>query len=110
MHPFAESGQFRPVDVVSLLTQFGVDFAKGPGSAPGSMYDDDGWFGALGQSLTLNGRTVQIVGVMPRDFEFPGSANMIPGLQFALPGPYVLLSHRIYSHFLCNELLLQLQL
>jgi putative ABC transport system permease protein len=40
--------------------------------------------GALGQSLTLNGRTVQIVGVMPRDFEFPGSANMIPGLQFAI--------------------------
>jgi putative ABC transport system permease protein len=38
---------------------------------------------ALGKTLTLNGRTVQIVGVMPRDFEFPGSANMIPGLQFA---------------------------
>ena len=36
-----------------------------------------------GKSLTLNGRVVQIVGVMPRDFEFPGSANMIPGLQFA---------------------------
>src|SRR5881394_1447238 len=39
---------------------------------------------ALGQNLTLNGRTVQVVGVMPRDFEFPGSANMIPGLQFAI--------------------------
>ncbi len=36
-----------------------------------------------GQSLMLNGRRVSIVGVMPRDFEFPGGANMIPGLQFA---------------------------
>lgn len=38
---------------------------------------------AVGKSLTLNGRAVQVAGVMPRDFEFPGSANMIPGLQFA---------------------------
>src|ERR1044072_7377724 len=38
---------------------------------------------AVGKTFTLNGRTVQVVGVMPRDFEFPGSANMIPGLQFA---------------------------
>ena len=37
----------------------------------------------LGKSLTLNGRTITVVGVMPRDFEFPGGANMIPGLQFA---------------------------
>jgi putative ABC transport system permease protein len=36
-----------------------------------------------GKTMTLNGRTVALVGVMPRDFEFPGSANMIPGLQFA---------------------------
>jgi putative ABC transport system permease protein len=38
---------------------------------------------AIGKNLILNGRTVQVVGVMPRDFEFPGSSNMIPGLQFA---------------------------
>src|ERR1043166_2126652 len=37
----------------------------------------------VGKNLTLNGRAVTIVGVMPPDFEFPGSANMIPGLQFA---------------------------
>src|SRR5262249_53682304 len=37
----------------------------------------------LGSTLTLNGRDVRVVGVMPRDFEFPGRANMIPGLQFA---------------------------
>jgi putative ABC transport system permease protein len=37
----------------------------------------------VGKTLTLNGRTVTVVGVMPRDFEFPGGANMIPGLQFA---------------------------
>ena len=39
--------------------------------------------GVVGKTLTLNGRTMTIVGVMPRDFEFPGGANMIPGLQFA---------------------------
>src|SRR5882724_8474909 len=37
----------------------------------------------LGKNLTLDGRTITVVGVMPRDFEFPGGANMIPGLQFA---------------------------
>src|SRR5262249_42611753 len=37
----------------------------------------------LGKNLTLDGRSVMVVGVMPRDFEFPGSTNMIPGLQFA---------------------------
>jgi hypothetical protein len=37
----------------------------------------------VGKSLMLNGRTVPVVGVMPLDFEFPGGANMIPGLQFA---------------------------
>jgi putative ABC transport system permease protein len=37
----------------------------------------------LGKSLTLDGHTVTVVGVMPRDFEFPGGANMVPGLQFA---------------------------
>jgi putative ABC transport system permease protein len=37
----------------------------------------------LGKSLTLDGHTVTVVGVMPRDFDFPGGANMVPGLQFA---------------------------
>ncbi|HEX3229290.1 MAG TPA: ABC transporter permease, partial [Pyrinomonadaceae bacterium] len=37
----------------------------------------------VGKSFRLNGRTATVVGVMPRDFEFPGGANMIPGLQFA---------------------------
>jgi putative ABC transport system permease protein len=37
----------------------------------------------LGKNLTLDGHTVTVVGVMPRDFEFPGGANMVPGLQFA---------------------------
>jgi putative ABC transport system permease protein len=37
----------------------------------------------VGKSLILNGRRVTVIGVMPRDFEFPGGANMNPGLQFA---------------------------
>jgi hypothetical protein len=60
------------------------------GSAPVAIISHRLWqreFSAdqsvLGKSLTLNGRTVTIVGVMPREFEFPGGANMIPGLQFA---------------------------
>ncbi|MGZ8843909.1 MAG: ABC transporter permease, partial [Pyrinomonadaceae bacterium] len=39
---------------------------------------------AVGKDLTLDGRTVRVVGVMPPHFEFPGGANMIPGLQFAI--------------------------
>src|SRR5881394_2529473 len=60
------------------------------GSAPVAIISYRLWqreFGGdakvVGKSLTLNGRTAQVVGAMPRDFEFPGSANMIPGLQFA---------------------------
>jgi predicted permease len=37
----------------------------------------------IGKTLTLTGQSVMIVGVMPRGFQFPSGANMIPGLQFA---------------------------
>jgi putative ABC transport system permease protein len=37
----------------------------------------------IGKTLTLTGQTVMVVGVMPAGFQFPGGANMIPGLQFA---------------------------
>ncbi len=39
---------------------------------------------AIGKTLTLTGQSVMVVGVMPPGFQFPGGANMIPGLQFAL--------------------------
>ena len=38
----------------------------------------------IGKTMTLTGQTVMVVGVMPPGFQFPGGANMIPGLQFAL--------------------------
>ena len=60
------------------------------GAAPVAIISNRLWqreFGAdknvVGKTLTLNGRTATAVGVMPRDFEFPGGANLIPGLQFA---------------------------
>ena len=38
----------------------------------------------VGKTLTLTGQNATVIGVMPEGFQFPGGANMIPGLQFAL--------------------------
>ena len=38
----------------------------------------------VGKTMTLTGQNAMIVGVMPDGFQFPGGANMTPGLQFAL--------------------------
>ena len=38
----------------------------------------------LGKTIILTGQNAMVVGVMPEGFQFPGGANMIPGLQFAL--------------------------
>ncbi len=38
----------------------------------------------LGKTIMLTGQNAAVVGVMPEGFQFPGGANMLPGLQFAL--------------------------
>ena len=38
----------------------------------------------IGKTITLTGQNAMVIGVMPEGFQFPGGANMIPGLQFAL--------------------------
>jgi putative ABC transport system permease protein len=62
-----------------------------PNHAPVAIISYGLWqrhFGAdqnvIGKTMTLTGQTVMVVGVMPSGFQFPGGANMIPGLQFAL--------------------------
>ncbi len=62
-----------------------------PNRAPVAIISYGLWqrhFGAdqnvIGKTMTLTGQTVMVVGVMPQGFQFPGGANMISGLQFAL--------------------------
>ena len=38
----------------------------------------------IGKTITLTGQNAMVIGVMPEGFQFPGGANMVPGLQFAL--------------------------
>jgi len=62
-----------------------------PNRAPVAIISHSLWqrhFGGdpnvLGKTITLTGQNAQVIGVMPEGFHFPGGANMIPGLQFAL--------------------------
>ncbi|HKR11321.1 MAG TPA: ABC transporter permease [Pyrinomonadaceae bacterium] len=62
-----------------------------PNTAPVAVISHGLWqrhFGGdrnvVGKSIMLTGQSTMIVGVMPEGFRFPGGANMIPGLQFAL--------------------------
>ena len=62
-----------------------------PNRAPVAIISHDLWqrqFAGdpkvIGKTIMLTGQNAMIVGVMPQGFRFPGAANMIPGLQFAL--------------------------
>lgn len=81
---------FEAVGMRPLIGQTFTPQQDETGAAPVAMINYRLWqreFGGdtnvVGKSLTLDGRTVTVVGVMPRDFDFPGGANMLPGLQFA---------------------------
>ena len=81
---------FEAVGAGPLLGQTFTPQQDEEGAAPVAVISYRLWqreFGGdqkvLGRSLTLDGRTVTVVGVMPDGFDFPGGANMIPGLQFA---------------------------
>jgi predicted permease len=81
---------FEAVGARPVLGQTFTPQQDEEGAAPVVVISNRLWqreFGAdpkvVGKSLTLDGRTVTVVGVMPRGFDFPGGANMIPGLQFA---------------------------
>jgi putative ABC transport system permease protein len=79
---------------VGITPELGQVFTReddAQGAPPVALISHDLWqrrFGSdrnvIGQALTLNGQTVRIIGVMPRGFRFPGGANLIPGMQFAL--------------------------
>jgi predicted permease len=38
----------------------------------------------IGKTITLTGQNAMVIGVMPAGFQFPGGANLTPGLQFSL--------------------------
>jgi predicted permease len=38
----------------------------------------------VGRTMMLTGQSTMVIGVMPEGFRFPGGANLIPGLQFAM--------------------------
>ena len=86
------SADFFPAIGVSpiLGRSFSAD-EELPNRAPVAIISHGLWqrhFGGdanvIGKTITLTGESVMVIGVMPRGFQFPGGANMIPGLQFAL--------------------------
>src|ERR1700682_404673 len=82
---------FSAVGVSPILGRSFTPDEDMPNRAPVAIISYGLWqrhFGAdqnvIGKTVTLTGQTVMVVGVMPRGFQFPGGANMISGLQFAL--------------------------
>ncbi|HEX6728796.1 MAG TPA: ABC transporter permease [Pyrinomonadaceae bacterium] len=82
---------FEAVGVSPIQGRTFVPEEDEPNRSPVAIISNDLWqrqFGSdqnvIGRSITLSGQSVQVVGVMPARFQFPGGANMTPGLQFAL--------------------------
>ena len=82
---------FQAIGVSPILGRsFGPEEDQ-PNTAPVAVVSYSLWqrhFGGdrnvIGKSITLTGANATVIGVMPQGFQFPGGANMIPGLQFAL--------------------------
>src|SRR5215510_693501 len=82
---------FQAIGVSPILGRSFAPDEDQPNLAPVAIISHGLWqrhFGGdpnvVGKTITLTGESVMVVGVMPQGFQFPGGANMIPGLQFAL--------------------------
>jgi predicted permease len=82
---------FPAIGVTAILGRSFSAEEELPNRAPVAVISHGLWqrhFGGdanvIGKTVTLTGESVIVIGVMPKGFQFPGGANMIPGLQFAL--------------------------
>ena len=85
------AGFFEAVGAGPMLGRAFTAEEDVPNRAPVAIISHGLWqrhFGGdqnvLGRTITLTGQNAMIVGVVPEGFQFPGGANMTPGLQFSL--------------------------
>ncbi|HEY4840148.1 MAG TPA: ABC transporter permease [Candidatus Acidoferrales bacterium] len=83
------------LSLIRVAPALGRDFTEADGrpGAPRVAILTDGYWksalggdaGAIGQTLTLNGESVTIVGVLPKDYIIPGSVSFFMNPKFGVP-------------------------